>query len=73
MITYGFNTKSTITASSVKEDSILICIQRSFQNRYEEMLEPQEILIPLKDHKMNTSVLMGLETIHFIYEKRKEN
>ncbi len=37
------------------------------------MLEPQEILIPLQDHKMNTSVLMGLETIHLIYKKEKKN
>lgn len=73
VITYGFNTKSTITASSVKEDRILLCIQRGFQNRYAQMLEPQEILVPLQGHKMNTSVLMGLETIHLIYEKRKEN
>lgn len=52
---------------------MLICIQRSFQNRYEEILEPQEILVPLQENKMNTSVLMGLETIHLIYKKRKEN
>lgn len=66
-ITYGFNTKSTITASSVKEDGILICIQRRIQNHFTEELEPQEILIPLSSYQINATIMMGIASILLIY------
>ena len=71
VITYGFNTKSTVTASSVKEDSILICLQRNIQNYIEKQLEPQEIFIPLTSYKVNTSIIMGIVSILLIYGKRE--
>lgn len=71
VITYGFNTKSTITTSSVKEDSIFICLQRNIQNRIEEILEPQEIFIPLTSYKVNASMIMGLVSVLLIYGKRQ--
>lgn len=42
LITYGFNSKSSITISSVTEDDVLICVQRNIYNNYGE-IEPQEI------------------------------
>ena len=33
IISYGFNTKSTVTASSVDDDSMLICLQRAITSR----------------------------------------
>lgn len=71
VITYGFNTKSTVTASSVKEDSVLICLQRTIQNRYQKEIEPQEILIPLSIHKANASTIMGVISVLFVYGKEQ--
>lgn len=44
IITYGFNSKSSITISSVTEDDALICIQRNINSNYGE-IELQEIKI----------------------------
>lgn len=42
LITYGFNSKSSITISSVTDDDVLICIQRSINSKYGK-IELQEI------------------------------
>ena len=42
LITFGFNSKSTITISSVKEEKILICIQRNIEKVNKEIIEEQE-------------------------------
>lgn len=44
IITYGFNSKSNITISSVTDDDVLICVQRNIRNNNEE-IEIQEIKI----------------------------
>ncbi len=43
VITFGFNSKATITASSVEDEEILICLQRSIENKEGKNIEPQEI------------------------------
>ena len=45
VITYGFNSKATITASSVTEESSLICLQRTIESIYSQKIEMQEIKI----------------------------
>lgn len=48
LITYGYNPKSTITASSVvvhENISVQCCIQRQFATLGGEVLEPQEFLV----------------------------
>ena len=42
IITFGFNSKSTITISSVKEEKILICVQRNIEKTNGEIIEEQE-------------------------------
>ena len=42
IITYGFNSKSSITISSVTDDDVLIYVQRNIYNNYGE-IEVQEI------------------------------
>lgn len=42
LITYGFNSKSTITISSVKDDKIIIYIQRNIEKENKEIIETQE-------------------------------
>ena len=44
LITYGFNSKSSITISSVTDDDVLIYLQRNIYNNYGE-IEVQEIKI----------------------------
>lgn len=47
VVTYGFNTKASVTASSVSEDEMMLCIQRTFQNKDKKKIEPQEIKVPI--------------------------
>lgn len=42
VITYGMNQKATVTASSIKEDEILICLQRNIKNKKNKIIEIQE-------------------------------
>ena len=42
IITYGMNQKATVTASSIKEDEILICLQRNIKNINDQTIEIQE-------------------------------
>lgn len=49
VITYGFNSKATVTASSITEEEMLVCIQRNIVDMYNNKFEPQEINI----EKMN--------------------
>lgn len=43
VITYGFNSKATITASSVTDEEMLICVQRSLVDKNGKRIEPQEM------------------------------
>ncbi len=42
LVTFGFNSKSSITISSVTDEDVLICVQRNIYNNFGE-IEPQEI------------------------------
>ncbi len=59
VITYGFNSKATITASSVEEDEILLCIQRAIEDKNGNIVEPQEIKIPLCENVNCTMAVAG--------------
>ena len=45
VITYGFNSKATVTASSITEEEMLVCIQRNIVDMYNNKFETQEIKI----------------------------
>lgn len=70
VITYGFNSKATITASSVEEDSILLCIQRNIKDIKQNIIEAQEIKIEI-EAQMEKQVdnMMGIETVLLLYGK----
>lgn len=72
IITFGFNSKSTITASSV-ENNFLICLQRKIININKETLEPQEIEVKVVDKKLSNSShnLMGIASVLLIYGKNE--
>lgn len=72
VITFGFNNKSTITASSVEGENALICIQRNILDNNNTKIEPQEIKINIKN-KDNIYNIMGIIGILLVYcEKNLE-
>lgn len=74
VITYGFNAKATITISSVKEENTMLCIQRSFKNIEENIIEEQEINIKLKKNNVNKlyNVLVIFAILGIYGEKLKK-
>ena len=66
VVTYGFNSKATITASSVEEDEIMLCLQRNLKTKNGKNLEPEEIRVPLYE---NTNCSMAIGTILLLYGK----
>ena len=72
IITFGFNSKSTITASSV-EENFIICLQRKIININKKIIEPQEIEVKVIEKKLSNSShnLMGIASILLIYGKNE--
>ena len=66
VLTYGFNSKSTITASSVEDEEIILCLQRALQTKNGKNLEPQEIRMQLCE---NASTTMALATVLMLYQE----
>ena len=48
IISFGYNSQSDITVSSVEEDQVLIYIQHTITSIYNRKIEPQEIKINVK-------------------------
>ena len=68
ILTYGLNNKAIVTISSVKEDDILICIQKSFKNIIGKTIEEQEINIKiLKNNLKKLCNTLAIVTILSIY------
>lgn len=67
IITYGYNSKSTITMSSVTEDSIQICVQRNILSKQNE-IEQQEISLA-KEAESEIYDIMLLISMLLIYNK----
>lgn len=53
VITYGYNSKATVTTSSISNEEIMICIQRNIANKNGEIIEPQEIKTIKKGNNNN--------------------
>lgn len=66
IITYGFASKCTITASSVDEEDMLFCLQRSIYNIYNKKIEPQET--KSFTQIANKYLKMALITVEFLYK-----
>ena len=66
IITYGYNQKATITASSVDENKMMICLQRSIENIKQKKIEPQEIEIEVTN-KMQGVAGMELVGLQLLY------
>lgn len=73
VITFGFNSKSSITVSSVKEDSLLLCVQRTLITSQGKEIEPQEILIKMDTRKANIYASIATLIVFIIYEIKLES
>jgi len=69
VITYGFNLKSTITASST-EDTI-ISLQRSIKDVNSIVFDPQEIKVDINKMTKETYTIMGIVGVLLIYVGNK--
>lgn len=68
IITYGLNNQAIVTISSVREEDILICIQRKFKNIQGVDIEEQEINIKiLKNNLKKLCNTLSIFTILSIY------
>ena len=69
IITFGFNSDAVITISSIKDDNILICIQKKFIGKT-KLIEEQEYSIELKKYNINKLYnTLIIFTILQIYEE----
>lgn len=68
IITFGFNHKSTVTVSSVAEDDIVICIQRTIKSINDNEIEPKEIIIK-NSNQYNINKYIIKKIIEEILEK----
>lgn len=69
VITYGFNSKATITMSSLDEDNMLVCLQRNIKIIDGSIVEPQEVNIELdeKKGKINNAKRLGMLATSLFY------
>ena len=65
-ITFGYNSKSDITISSVKDDEIMICIQNTIKSIYGKKVEPQEVKVDIKNdvNVYNIMIIIALTALY---------
>ena len=68
-ITYGFNAKATVTASSIEED-VILCIQRNIISLNNSIIEPQDIKIKEKYNLVNIYETLGISVLLLLYSKK---
>lgn len=74
VITYGLNGKATITVSSIKEDGVLVCVQRNIENISKKIIEEQEFNIKVdKNNTQKTYNMLAIFTLLSIYEEKVKN
>lgn len=68
VITFGFNSKATITISSVKDDKIIVCLQREIEKTNKGIIESQEKEINIIDNNNrkihNKLVIFIIKELH---------
>lgn len=65
-ISFGYNSKSDITISSVKDDEIMICIQNTIESIYGKKVEPQEVKVDIKNdvNVYNIMIIIALTALY---------
>ena len=66
LISFGYNSKSDITISSIEEDEVLICIQNTITSIYGRKIEPQEIKVNVKSdiNVYNILIIIALTALY---------
>lgn len=58
VITFGFNHKSTVTVSSISDEELSICIQRTIKTINKNLIDPQEMIIKIdKENDINEKII----------------
>ena len=71
IITYGFNTNSDISISSIKDENIMLCVQRKIQGIKEQIIEEQEVVVKVRKHNLNKLYnIMAIFTVLSIYGEK---
>lgn len=69
VISYGYNSKSDITISSIEDDEILICLQNTIKNPQNIKIEPQEIKVNVRRENVDIYDIMIIIALAIIYAK----
>lgn len=69
VITYGFGSKCTVTASSMQEDNIIFCLQRGIENTNNTKIEPQELKIKIMPKVRHHYLQMAISIVNLLYSK----
>ncbi len=64
IFTFGFNSKAVVTASSVTEDGVLICVGNEIKSIDGKVIEPQEIRVISEE---NAESIMAVACTLLIY------
>ena len=67
--TYGYNSKSDITISSIQDEQILICLQSTIINLQNIKIEPQEIKVNVNRENVDIYDIMIIIALAIIYAK----
>lgn len=65
VITFGYNLKATLTASSVNDERILLCLQRNIEVDNKIKIEPKEILAKVVENDVYTT--MAVNIVRLLY------
>lgn len=69
-ITYGFNTKASVTTSSVGDtvfkDSFICCLQRTISTRDGQLIEPQEYKLKLEENEVDAHNVLAAASFAII-------
>lgn len=71
IITYGFNSKSTFTVSSVTENEVIICLQRIIFGKNSNKIEPQEYQLKIEKNTEKYAII-ATEIIKILYYRNIE-
>lgn len=66
-ISYGYNSKATLTMSSVENEKLILCLQRSISNVLNKTIEPQEICIDVVDDSVDRYLMMCINIVSLLY------
>ncbi len=70
LITFGFNSKATITVSSIKEDKMIVCVQRNIEKIDKKIIETQEKEITMENNNnklvYNNLIIFIIKEMHNI-------